>query len=508
MRESCKTRGYAEELPVKKIYLIQPTYRDRNGRRLRGKRLFLHSLALPALAATVPPDWEKEVCLEYFDEIDFETEASVVGISCMVCDIFHARELAQEFKKRGKHVIVGGCSAPLWKEVVRPWADTLVFGNPGPDDMARILADTESDTLEPEYHFGMNVDFPFDYTALEGKRITFMPVLSSVGCRNRCEFCATATMLQGCYRNRSIDAVMADLRAASRTTRRVAFVDTNFYNSRSHVLEICTRMIEEGLDLFWGAECTLSVGDDLEVLRALRQAGCQMLFIGIESVNEAGIRDMRKPNVVSRYRQQLQNIRDAGILVAGFFIVGLDGDRREIVDELFAFIRETGVSVPLVNLLTPIPGTTLFDRLKREGRITMEREVEFLQQNLLYNTPMYRCYYRPEPLTPLEAEWACLELRERLFSLREILRRSLVASPILSYFLLTMNLRLLAETRAIRKALRAEHGEARATGLSHSSGSGLVSRGNIPQLESLRARGFGGKAYSRCGCRSGLRLGG
>jgi len=187
-----------------------------------------------------------------------------------------------------------------------------------------------------------------------------------------------------------------------------------------------------------------------------------MLFIGIESVNEAGIRDMRKPNVVSRYRQQLRNIRNAGILVAGFFIVGLDGDRREVVDELFAFIRETGVSVPMVNLLTPIPGTTLFDRFKREGRITMVREVEFLQQNLLYNTPMYRCYYRPEPMEPQEAERACLELRERLFSLREILRRSLVASPIFAYFLLTMNLRLRTETGAIRKALRTEHAEARA----------------------------------------------
>jgi hypothetical protein len=138
----------------------------------------------------------------------------------------------------------------------------------------------------------------------------------------------------------------------------------------------------------------------------------------------------------------------------------------------------------------------------------MEREVVFLQQNLLYNTPMYRCYYRPEPLTPQEAEWACFELRKRLFSLREILRRSLVASPILCYFLLTMNLRLRTETRAIGKALRVEHAEPRPTGLSHTSGSGLVSRGNIPQLESLRARRFGGKALSRCGCRSGLRLGG
>jgi radical SAM superfamily enzyme YgiQ (UPF0313 family) len=442
---------------VKKIYLIQPTYRDRDGRLLKGQRLFLHSLAISALSGAVPSDWQKEFCLEYFDEVNLEADASVIAISCMVCDIFHAIELAEEFRKRGKTVIIGGCAAKLWYGVVRASADSIVFGNPGLVEMKALLADAEAQRLRPEYHFGMDVDFPFDYSPLANRPISFMPVLGSVGCRNRCEFCATATMLRGAYHLRSVDAVMADLHEARKVTRRIAFVDTNFTNSRDHVLAICERMTKEKLDLFWGAESTIAVGDDPEVLAALQRTGCRMLFIGIESVNEAGLSDLRKPNVVRRFLQQLKNIREAGILVAGFFIVGLDGDDRGCVDELFDFIRDTGIAVPMVNILTPIPGTDLYNRLKREGRMLMVRDEEFLQQNLVYNTPMYRCYFRPNPMEPREAEMACLGLRERLFSIPEILRRAVKTDPITTFFLLTMNWSLRRETLAIGKALRGKH---------------------------------------------------
>lgn len=440
----------------RKIYLIQPTYRDREGRLLKGRSLFVHSLALPALSAVIPAEWEKEFCLEYFDEVDFDTDASVVGISCMVCDIFHASEMAREFRRRGKTVLIGGCAAQLWKAVVRPVADALVFGNPGPGDMARILADAEANRLAPEYACGMDVDFPFDYSVLRDRPISFMPVLASVGCRNRCEFCSTAAMGRGQHCLRSLDHVMADLRAVRRTTRRVAFVDNNFYNSRAHLMDLCRRIIDERLDILWGAECTLNVGEDPESLRLLRRAGCRMLIIGVESVNSDNLRDARKPNLADRYREQFRNIRDAGIYVGGFFIFGFDGDDPATVGELFAAIRDLRISLPMVNVLTPVPGTDLFERLERQGRMLMTDRVEFLRQNLHYDTPMYRCYFMPARMSPAKAERSCLDLRQRLSTLPQILRRSLVPSPLMTAVLLQMNLGFRAETRAIAKLLREE----------------------------------------------------
>ena len=440
----------------KKIYLIQPTYRDRDGRLLKEGSLFTHSLALPALSAAIPPTWEKEICLEHFEEVNYDSEASVIGISCMVCDIFHACEIAEAFRKRGKTVLIGGCAAPLWKHVVKASVDALVYGNPGPEGMGRVLADVENGSLAPEYQFGTNVDYPFDYEVLAGRRISFMPALGSIGCANRCEFCCTAAMCNGRYHLRSLEAVMADLRAVRRLTRRVAFVDTNLYNNREHLKDLCRRIVDENIDIIWGAECTLTVGDDPEVLGLLRLAGCRLLVMGIETVNQGNLGKMGKPNLVKRYSEQIRRIREAGIFVAGFFIFGFDNDDRSTVEDLIRFIREVHISVPLVNVLTPVPGTRLFERLKSEGRMLMSNEADFLRQNLLYDTPMYRCHFLPRQMSPEETEQSCLDLRKRLSSLRAIISRSLVPDPFMATVLFLLNLRFRRETRAIARFLRKE----------------------------------------------------
>jgi radical SAM superfamily enzyme YgiQ (UPF0313 family) len=445
-----------EQRVKRKIYLIQPTYRDHNGRLLKERSLFVHSLALPALSAAIPPAWEKEFCLEHFEEVNYESDASVIGISCMVCDIFHACEIAETFRRRGKIVLIGGCAAPLWKSLVKPSVDGLVYGNPGPEGMRRLLVDVETGNVAPEYQFGTNIDYPFDYMVLAGKPISFMPVLGSVGCTNRCEFCCTAAMCNGQYHLRSLEAVMVDLRAVRRLTRRVAFVDSNLYNNREHLKDLCRRIIDENLDIIWGAECTLAVGEDPEVLGLLRLAGCRLLVIGIETVSQANLREMGKPNLVRRYPAQIKRIRDAGIWVGGFFIVGFDNDDPSTVEELTRFIREVHISLPFVNVLTPVPGTRLFERLKSEGRILMSNEADFLRQNLLYDTPMYRCYFLPKQMSPREAEQACLELRQKLCSLREIIRRSLVPDPFMAAALFLLNLRFRRETLAIARVLRKE----------------------------------------------------
>ena len=105
----------------KKIYLIQPTYRDQDGRLLKGERLYIVSLALPALSAAMPPDWQTECCYEYFDEVNFDTDASVVGISSMGYEIFRGIEIATEFRKRGKIVLFGG------DQLDRVLADTWLY---------------------------------------------------------------------------------------------------------------------------------------------------------------------------------------------------------------------------------------------------------------------------------------------------------------------------------------------------------------------------------------------
>ena len=135
----------------KKIYYIQPTYRDQTGKLLKGKKLYILSLALPALSAITPTEWEKEFCYEYFDDVNFDTDASVIGISSMGYEIFRGIEIADEFRKRGKVVIFGGFQPQIIRSFVEKHCDSVVYGNPGKSDMSKILQDNESNQLEKDY---------------------------------------------------------------------------------------------------------------------------------------------------------------------------------------------------------------------------------------------------------------------------------------------------------------------------------------------------------------------
>ena len=447
----------------KKIYLVQPTYRDLSGRLLKaGHRLFTHSLAIPALSAAMPSEWEKECCLEYFEDVNLDTDAPVVGISCLGYDLFRGRELGEAFRKRGKVVLFGGCASQLWKDSITSVSDTVVCGNPGKADIARILADVERGQLAPEYQCDADVDYPLDYSVLARRgianRISFMPAIASLGCSYQCEFCCTAAKFKGRYHLRSIDMVMADLRVLRGLTRHFVFVDSNFYLDREHVIRLSQRMIAEGVGLAWSAECTVNVADDLEVLVSMKQAGCRALLIGIETLSQRNLRNVQKPFVVDRYRDQIRRIQKAGIIVAGFFMFGFDGDTRSTVDEFCDFVRDLNIAVPFFNFLCPVPGTRFYDRMKKEGRLLATDEDAYLRQTVMYGAPAHRCLFRPKQMSPGDAETAFAELQQRLSFFPAILRRSARPRPLMAATVFLLNLAVRREARAAARAILADGG--------------------------------------------------
>lgn len=437
---------------TRKIAFIQPTYRAHTGRLLQGRSLSLHSCAIPALAASIPPDWEYEAHLEFFEDVDYDTDASVVAITSMGYDVLHGCEIAEAFRRRGKTVLFGGYQAHFSRSRVRSVADSIVLGHPGPKEMARILADVRAGSLQPEYDTGTTLDFPFDYSALVGRRIAFMPLLSSVGCRNRCDFCCTAARHEGRYRLRNVRHVMADLESLTRHTRRFAMVDSNIYNNRGHLLALCAAIERAGMDIVWGAEATVDIGEDEEALSALRRAGCRMLYVGFETLCQGSLDSVHKAYDVSRYEGAMKALQRHGFVVAGYFIVGLDGDTAETFDELYGFIRRTRINLPVINILLPAPGTAVFERLGRERRLLVSTEEGYLRNALFYSASCSRCFYRPKGMAAEELELALLALRGRLASLRETLRRSLVRDPLAAAFLLSMNLGFRRDARRMAAA--------------------------------------------------------
>jgi radical SAM superfamily enzyme YgiQ (UPF0313 family) len=443
----------------RKIYLVQPTYRDLQGRLLKaGHRLFTHSLAIPALSAAIPSTWEKEHCLEYFEDVNLETDAPVIAISCLGYDLFRGRELAEAFQKRGKVVLFGGCASELWRDAIEPVSSAIVCGNPGKAAVAGILADAERGELAPEYQCTIDLDYPFDYSPLSKKRISrrisLFPAIASAGCPHQCAFCCTAAKFKGHYYPRSLDAVMADLHVLQPIARHFVFVDSNLYGDRDHVVHLSERLIEAKLGLTWSAECTIDIGDDSEILRLLRRAGCRALLIGIETLVQRNMDRMQKPFLVEHYRDQIRRIQKEGIIVAGFFIFGFDGDTETSVDEFCKFVRDLDIAVPFFNLLCPVPGTRIYSQMHKEGRLLAERVDAYQCHNIIYGAPTHRCLFLPKQMTPREAELAFVEIRERLSSFPAILRRTAGLSPSMAAAVFLLNMACRRETRAVARAIR------------------------------------------------------
>ena len=450
----------------KKIYLIHPSYRDQDGVLLKGKRLYAVSLALPALSAAVPPDWEKDCCLEYFESVNLDTDASVVGISSMGYEIFRGIELAAEFRRRGKTVIFGGFQPHISRGLVEPYADTVVHGYPGPADVARILADAESGSLRRDYVCQTDLDYRFDYSVVDMRRSVFAPVLTSVGCRNACDFCCIGSFFHARYTVRKLEHVLAELDALSRRTRRIAFVDTNLYNDPAYVRRLCSAMIRSDYRFLWGAQSTVDVGDDPETLALMRRAGCRLLFIGLETIEQTNLDAVHKGHRAGSYERRIRTIHDAGIRIAAFFIFGFDGDTPDTSERLSGFIVDHDIALPMLNVLVPNPGTPLYARLRQEGRLLMTDDWDFLRNNTAYNSSFSLCFYQPARMTPRQVEEEFVDLLGRLSGVRQIIRRSVSPDLRLTLFLLYMNWLFrkeyvrLRRKRAADRPAQAPHGHA------------------------------------------------
>jgi radical SAM superfamily enzyme YgiQ (UPF0313 family) len=431
----------------RKVYYIQPSYRKMDGKIVKGWTLFNASLNLPMLSAATPRHWEKSFCLEYFDDINYKTDASVVFLTSMSYDIRHSLEIAKRFKDLGKIVIFGGHTDKFTDTLMRSVCDAVFYGIPDTKALESILEDADSGIFAPEYNCGFNLNFPFDYSVFGDRKFRHLPVLAGVGCSHTCDYCCYPLTYNGKYYLRKIRHVIADLRSVRGQTGVAAFKDANIYNNRKYLHKLCSEIIRENINLRWGAQCTIDIGDDPEILTILRQAGCRLLFIGFESMNQKNLEAVRKPFDVSRFHEWVKQIRKAGIHVVGYFMLGLDNDTPDSFEDIFSFVHDSRITLPLLNMLIPIPGTRIFDRLKAEGRLSIPNEKEFLEKNPLYSVPCNRALFTPRMMSRKELEQGFLDLSRRLSTYREIIRRSRVTNPLEALQIFKMNLDLRKEHR-------------------------------------------------------------
>ena len=407
-----------------KLLLIQPSPYDADRRPIKKRRLYFVGLALPLLAALTPDDWDVELCLETIEDVPFDTDADVVGISSMGHAIIRSIDIAHRFRKSGKTVILGGYMASLMPEEAVLHCDAVVVGD-AEDVWHEVLRDAVSGNLKPVYRKELTrLETPLPrYDLLTDKRIgDFLPVQAGRGCPNSCSFCSVHCLYRGRYYRREIPEVMRDIRyVESLGFRKFLLLDDNIYADPEYMRDLALEIAE--MDMLWMSQCSIAIGRDAELLQTLAASGCVALSFGLESITRESLVSMDKGWAdPDEYPELIECVRNAGIDVSTEMVVGAEGDTLDSIRRTATFIEDTGIVVPRFYILTPIPGTDFYQQMKDEGRICNDD---------MYSYDGTQAVHTPANMTADELTAAYWELYERVFSLRSIMKRTVACRTML-----------------------------------------------------------------------------
>jgi len=395
--------------------------------------------------------WKAKVFIEGAKRFDLTAwiaengRPDVIGISTITPTVKRGYALADECRARGIPVIVGGphvtflpdealshaefvvrgegegamsALLDLWKEGYVKSTDTRYASVPNlswkdaagsvrHNDMAPWISDLDALPVPDFSIAGGTAD-----CVVAGKKTVM--VQTSRGCPFDCSFCSVTGMFGKKFRYRSISSILEELRQYNKRDHFVFFCDDNFTANKRRAREFVEAMLAARFRFQWSTQVRADLARDSELVRLMKRAGCHTVFIGFESVNPKSLAEMKKHQNLDDICNAIRVIQGAKIHIHGMFVFGFDDDNWDTVEATVRFAREEKLTSVQLLILTPLPGSELYQRLLTERRITS-------QDWDLFDT--HHVVYRPAGFTPFELQCAQVYGHTRLYALPEGLKK-------------------------------------------------------------------------------------
>jgi radical SAM superfamily enzyme YgiQ (UPF0313 family) len=398
--------------------------------------LRLPPASLAYLAALTPLDWDIKVLDENIEPLTFE-DADLVGITACSCNAPRGYEISREYRRKGTKTVMGGVHVSMMFEEAVQFVDSVMIGE-AESAWHNLIHDFEKGDLKKCYRGELasleNQVKP--RTDIYSPKYRLPSVETSRGCPHDCEFCAVTTFHGRTYRQRPVEDVLAQLESLN--SKFLFFMDDNILGygqkAEERAIQLFRGMIDRGLKKRWGCAVSIDFANNPEVLKYAQKAGCMGVFIGFESINEESLQGMHKVRNlrvgVQNYKEVIKRIHGHGIGVLGSFVLGNDGDRKDVFERTTEFILDSKIDATLFAILCPFPGTRLYNRLKQEGRL--------LRTNYPDDWKYHDCIevvFKPKHMTPEELSEGVAQMyratTSRLTSLKKAFTSAILTKNLL-----------------------------------------------------------------------------
>jgi radical SAM superfamily enzyme YgiQ (UPF0313 family) len=400
-------------------------------------------LSLAVLTGLTPPEYEVRTVEEEFEKLPLDERWDIVGITTMTATSPRAYELAALFRQSGARVILGGIHPSVLPDEAAQFADAVLVGE-AEGIWQQVLHDARRNQLERIYR-NPQPDISESPVPVRKKRRSLlgfppyvMPIMGTRGCPHQCEFCCVHVVYGRKERHIPVESIVKDIRSSG--ARRLMFLDDNIGGVRSYAMSLFSAL--EPLKVRWLGQATMRLILDRELFDAAVRSGVGGLFIGVESIEEEAARTMHKLPATELYEEAIRRCRAAGVVFHASFIFGLDEQTPSVFERTLDFIMRNSIPSVSANILTPYPGTRLFERLLRERRV--------LHTNWAYYDHTTVCY-QPKNMSPEELAEKYLDFRHKLFSWASIVRRSHAQWRVAPFMYLGMNLAYRRGTKPLER---------------------------------------------------------
>ena len=373
------------------------------------------NLNLPTLAALIPEDeWDIEIQDELVGPIDFTREYDLALITVTTSVAYRSYEVARRFRERGAKIVLGGLHPSTLPEEAANHADAVVIGE-GELTLPRLLDDFKLGKLERFYRMPYMVDKwdrrPPRWDLLPPGYMFREALTATRGCNYRCTFCSIHLALGGGqygYRKKSPAEVVKMVEQMSGPM--VMFWDDDLLSDPPYTRELCLAL--KPLKRKWMSQMSATyVANHPDMLKILAEGGCSAMFMGLESINQDSLKSVNKQNSAKSYEELIRRVHDYGIDIHAGFICGLDHEDVYQFERTAEWATRMGLCGAIWRILTPYPGTKLFDELKAAGRLLTTDWTYYGGEHVVY---------RPAKMTVEELYWGQKWAKRHFYSYRSI----------------------------------------------------------------------------------------